>query len=66
MPDRDYYLKDEPVYAALREKYAAHIERLLKLAGDMTRAASGAKASSTSRPRSPARTGRAPSAASAT
>jgi putative endopeptidase len=33
MPDRDYYLKDEPVYKELREKYAAHIERLLKLAG---------------------------------
>lgn len=32
LPDRDYYLKDEPVYKALREKYAAHIERLLKLA----------------------------------
>jgi putative endopeptidase len=34
MPDRDYYLKDEPVYTELRAKYAAHIERLLKLAGD--------------------------------
>lgn len=34
MPDRDYYLKDEPVYAELRTRYAAHIERLLKLAGD--------------------------------
>jgi putative endopeptidase len=34
LPDRDYYLKDEPVYRELREKYAAHIERLLKLAGD--------------------------------
>src|SRR5262252_11086974 len=33
MPDRDYYLKDEPVYQALRAKYVAHIERLLKLAG---------------------------------
>ena len=33
MPDRDYYLKDEPVYTALRAKYAAHIERLMKLAG---------------------------------
>ena len=34
MPDRDYYLKDEPVYRELRAKYQAHIERLLKLAGD--------------------------------
>src|SRR6516162_4369688 len=33
MPDRDYYLKDEPVYTELRAKYDAHIERLLKLAG---------------------------------
>jgi putative endopeptidase len=41
MPDRDYYLKDEPVYRELRAQYAAHIERLLKLAGDAdaTRAA---------------------------
>ena len=34
MPDRDYYLKDEPVYTDLRAQYTAHIERLLKLAGD--------------------------------
>jgi putative endopeptidase len=41
MPDRDYYLKDEPVYKELRAKYTAHIERLLKLAGqpDTARAA---------------------------
>jgi len=42
MPDRDYYLKDEPVYTELRAKYAAHIERLLKLAG-RTDAAEAAK-----------------------
>jgi len=35
MPDRDYYLKDEPVYRELRAKYAAHIERLLGLTGDV-------------------------------
>ena len=34
MPDRDYYLKDEAVYAGLRDKYRAHIARLLTLAGD--------------------------------
>ena len=34
MPDRDYYLKDDPVYAKLRTEYVAHITRLLKLAGD--------------------------------
>ncbi|HXY76244.1 MAG TPA: M13 family metallopeptidase, partial [Steroidobacteraceae bacterium] len=42
LPDRDYYLKDEAVYKDLRAKYAAHIERLLKLAGDAD-AASEAK-----------------------
>jgi putative endopeptidase len=33
LPDRDYYLKDEPVYADMRAKYQAHIERMLTLAG---------------------------------
>jgi putative endopeptidase len=33
MPDRDYYLKDDAAYTELRAKYAAHIERLLTLAG---------------------------------
>jgi putative endopeptidase len=41
MPDRDYYLKDEPVYRELRAKYQAHIERLLKLAGDPDAAQEG-------------------------
>src|SRR5215470_10629784 len=39
LPDRDYYLKDDPVYVTLREKYVAHITRLLKLAGDKEAAA---------------------------
>ncbi|HTC14535.1 MAG TPA: M13 family metallopeptidase [Steroidobacteraceae bacterium] len=39
LPDRDYYLKDEAVYKDLRAKYLAHIERLLKLAGDQDAAA---------------------------
>jgi putative endopeptidase len=34
MPDRDYYLKDDAVYTGLRDKYRAHIARLLALAGD--------------------------------
>jgi putative endopeptidase len=34
MPDRDYYLKDDPVFVALREKYTAHVQRMLNLAGD--------------------------------
>ncbi len=33
MPDRDYYLKDEADKKALREKYVAHVERMLKLGG---------------------------------
>jgi len=39
MPDRDYYLKDDAVYAGLREKYRAHVTRLLALAGDANAAA---------------------------
>jgi putative endopeptidase len=34
LPDRDYYLKSEPVYSDMRAKYQAHIERMLTLAGD--------------------------------
>jgi putative endopeptidase len=34
MPDRDYYLKDDPVFVNLREKYTAHVQRMLTLAGD--------------------------------
>src|SRR5947208_2400640 len=34
MPDRDYYLKGDTVYANLRTQYLAHITRLLALAGD--------------------------------
>ncbi|HUO18738.1 MAG TPA: M13 family metallopeptidase [Steroidobacteraceae bacterium] len=39
MPERDYYLKDDAVYAGLREKYRAHIARMLTLAGDTDAAA---------------------------
>ena len=34
LPDRDYYLKDDSASAALREKYAEHVARMLQLAGD--------------------------------
>jgi predicted metalloendopeptidase len=34
LPDRDYYLKNDAVYAELRAKYRAHIERMLILAAD--------------------------------
>jgi putative endopeptidase len=33
-PDRDYYLKDDPVFADLRTKFRAHVERMLTLAGE--------------------------------
>jgi putative endopeptidase len=39
MPDRDYYLKDEPLFVTLREKYVAHVQRMLALAGDHDAAA---------------------------
>jgi putative endopeptidase len=34
LPDREYYLKDDPVYINLRGKYLAHVEHMLSLAGD--------------------------------
>src|SRR5262249_35316797 len=39
MPDRDYYLKDDAVYAKLREQYVQHITRLLALSADHDAAA---------------------------
>ena len=32
LPDRDYYLKDDPKLADIREKYTAYIEQMLQLA----------------------------------
>jgi endothelin-converting enzyme/putative endopeptidase len=34
LPDRDYYIKDDPKSAETREKYVAHVQRMLELAGD--------------------------------
>jgi putative endopeptidase len=42
LPDRDYYLKDEPVFTNLRAKYVAHVERMLTLAGETQAAAKAA------------------------
>ncbi len=42
MPDRDYYLKDDPVFVNLRAKYLAHVERMLTLAGETDAAAQAA------------------------
>jgi endothelin-converting enzyme/putative endopeptidase len=33
LPDRDYYLKDDPKSAELRQKYVAHVARMFELAG---------------------------------
>jgi putative endopeptidase len=42
LPDRDYYLKDDPVFTNLRAKYVAHVERMLTLAGEKDAAAKAA------------------------
>ncbi|HVN75736.1 MAG TPA: M13 family metallopeptidase [Thermoanaerobaculaceae bacterium] len=34
LPDRDYYLKDDPRSKEIREKYQAHVARMLGLLGD--------------------------------
>jgi putative endopeptidase len=34
LPDRDYYLKDDPKSKDIREKYVAYIQKMLELAGD--------------------------------
>ncbi|WP_263381662.1 M13 family metallopeptidase [Granulicella arctica] len=42
LPDRDYYLRDEPRFKSAREKYLVHVQTMLTLAGaseaDATRA----------------------------
>ncbi len=42
LPDRDYYLKDDPVFTNLRARYVAHVERMLTLAGEKKAAAKAA------------------------
>ncbi|MGA2396805.1 MAG: M13 family metallopeptidase [Steroidobacteraceae bacterium] len=39
LPNRDYYLKDEPAFKAARTAYIAHIARMLVLLGDTAPAA---------------------------
>jgi endothelin-converting enzyme/putative endopeptidase len=34
LPDRDYYTKSDPQSQELRQKYAAHVQRMLELLGD--------------------------------
>lgn len=42
LPDRDYYLKDEPRSKETREKYAQHVARMFELAGSTASQASAA------------------------
>ncbi len=39
LPDRDYYLKDDPKNTETREQYVAHMTRMFTLAGDSAEAA---------------------------
>jgi putative endopeptidase len=34
LPDRDYYLKDDPKSVEIRQKYVAHVQRMFELAGE--------------------------------
>ncbi len=34
LPDRDYYLKDDPKSVEAREKYVAHVQKMFELLGD--------------------------------
>jgi endothelin-converting enzyme/putative endopeptidase len=34
LPDRDYYLKDDPKSVELRQKYVVHVQRMLELTGE--------------------------------
>src|SRR3954469_3582797 len=42
LPDRDYYLKDDPKLAETRAKYQTHLEHMLTLAGESDAAARAA------------------------
>ena len=39
LPDRDYYLKDDPKSVELRAKYLAHVQKMLELSGEPAAAA---------------------------
>ncbi len=41
LPDRDYYLKEDPKSKELREKYAAHVARMFGLLGEKPESAKG-------------------------
>ncbi len=45
LPDRDYYLKDDPKSIQLREQYLAHVQKMLELLGEApAKAAADSKA----------------------
>jgi putative endopeptidase len=45
LPDRDYYLKEDPKSVKLRDEYVAHVQKMLELAGESaSRAATDAQA----------------------
>jgi putative endopeptidase len=45
LPDRDYYVKDDPKSAELRKQYVEHVQKMFELLGDApTKAAAEAKA----------------------
>jgi putative endopeptidase len=39
MPDRDYYVKDDPKSVEIRSQYVAHVQKMLELAGEKAEAA---------------------------
>ena len=41
MPDRDYYLKDDPKSVELRKQYVAHVQKMFELLGDAPEKAAG-------------------------
>lgn len=43
LPDRDYYLKDDPKFQEIRTQYQAHLEKMLSLAGVSGAAAKAAQ-----------------------
>src|SRR6185437_5119401 len=43
LPDRDYYLKDDPKFQEIRTQYQAHLEKMLSLAGVSDAAAKAAQ-----------------------
>ena len=41
LPDRDYYLKDDPKSVELRKQYVAHVQKMFELLGDSPEVAAG-------------------------